>query len=196
MALKHIVGIFSLLSGVIAVPCAAPAAGTGSNYTTISNSTSSPPKMSLVPVVNSGVRTAGRHIVPQKQVNLAWQTNNKESLVTVGLSMQNAAVVLEDISEVVAVDCTGNASVSISFNTTDAFNEAISEWSAMNDSFVMITNHLGDCDAELERSFFVADSDNLASFETNLTIIAQAEKSDVVSTASKSILFEILSLEG
>lgn len=193
MELIYAVGILSLLSGAVAAPanttrssgCTRTPSSSGSAIATTS---ASPPKLPLKPVRKSAaVRTAGRNIAPQKNVNLAWQTNNNASLVTVGLAMQNAAVVLEDIDDVVAVDCSGNASVSVTFNTTDAFNEAVSEWNAMTDSFVMITNHLGDCDAELERSFFVADSDTLASFEANLTIIAQAEKSDVTSTASKTV---------
>lgn len=207
MGFKHAVGILSLLlsSTAVAAPSNCKQGTTGSwkypnataNNSSNSNSSttlfltpsnSSWTKMTLKPVINkSAIRTAGRHITPKKNVNLAWQTSNNDSLVTVGLSMQNTAVVLEDISEVVAVDCTGNASVAVTFNTTDAFNEAVSEWSAMNDSFVVITNHLGDCDAELERSFFVADSDTLASFADNLTIIAQAERKDVASTARKII---------
>lgn len=192
MAVKHVVGILSLLSSAIAAP--ATAAGSynypsgDSNTTTTSSTTSaSSSNLPLKPISRFGITTASRNIAPKKNVSLAWQSTNNDSLVTVGLAMQNTAVVLEDIEEVTAVDCTGNSTVAITFNTTDAFNEAVSEWSAMNDSFVMITNHMGDCDAELERSFFVADSDTLASFETNLTIIAQAEKSDVVNTACKNL---------
>lgn len=133
-----------------------------------------------------GVATASRRIVPKKNLSLAWQTPNNDSAVSVGINMLNAGVALEDIDEVIAVDCTGQASVAVTFNTTEAFNEALTEWSALNDSFVIITNHMGDCDSELERSFFVADSDTLASFDTNLTIIAQAEKSSLVNTASES----------
>lgn len=131
------------------------------------------------------MNTASRRIVPQKKLNLAWQTPNNDSAVSIGIDMLNSGVALEDIDEVIAVDCTGQATVAVTFNTTEAFNEALTEWSALNDSFVIITNHMGDCDTELERSFFVADSDTLASFDTNLTIVAQAEKSNLVNTASK-----------
>lgn len=193
MGFKHVVGILSLVSSAVAAPASSAGSVTyptsNSNATALNTTTStSPSKMPLRPVTSTGIRTASRNIVPQKNVNLAWQSTNNDSLVTVALAMQNTAVVLEDIEEVVGVDCTGTASVSITFNTTDAFNEAVSEWNAMNDSFVMITNHLGDCDAELERSFFVADSDTLASFADNLTIIAQAEKSDVASTAQSTVI--------
>lgn len=143
--------------------------------------------MSLVPVANSNrFYTAGRNITPQKNLNLSWQTPNNDSIVSLGMEMQNTAVALEDVEDVTAVDCSGNASVAITFSNTEAFNEAFASWGSLNDSFVLITNHLGDCDAELERSFFVADSDNLASYETNLTIVVPAEKSDIVNTASKN----------
>lgn len=140
--------------------------------------------MQLIPVSNADrVHTAGRNIAPAKDLNLAWRTADNASIVAVAMSMQHPAVVLEDIDDVTGVDCTGQASVAVTFRDADAFNEALTSWSGLNDSFVMITNHLGDCDSELERSFFVADTDTLASYETNLTIIAKAEKKDVYSTA-------------
>lgn len=188
MAFQLAVGIFSLVSSAVAAP-ASSVLSINSHVAALNNTTSiSPSKIQLWPVAVSGIRTANRHITPQKNVNLAWQSTNNDSHVTVALDMLNTAVVLEDIEDVVAVDCIGNASISVTFNTTDAFNEATSEWSAMNDSFVMITNHMGDCDSELERSFFVADSDNLASFANNLTIIARAEKSDVASTTTSTVI--------
>lgn len=190
MGIKFTFGALSLLAGAA---YAAPAPSFNSSLTNSSSTTSSSgPKLSLVPVSTSksgGVFTAGRNIVPKKNLSLAWQTPNNDSTVSVAVSMQNSAVVLEDIDDVTGVDCTGQASVAVTFNNTQAFNEALAEWSSLNDSFVMITNHLGDCDTELERSFFVADSDTLASYETNLTIIAQAEKSDLVSTASELLAF-------
>lgn len=146
------------------------------------------PKLTLVPVSmakSGGVVTAGRNFAPKKHLNLAWQTPNNDSAVSVGISMQNTAIVLEELDDVTGVDCTGQASVAVTFSDTEAFNEALTAWGSLNDSFVMITNHMGDCDSELERSFFIADTDTLTSYETNLTIIAQAEKSDLVSTASK-----------
>ncbi|KAF3760364.1 hypothetical protein M406DRAFT_353885 [Cryphonectria parasitica EP155] len=161
-----------------------------SNGTLTNSSTSQPlasgTNLPLRPVPNSnnGVQTAGRNVVPKKNLSLAWQTPSNDSAVSVGLTMQNSAVVLEDIDDVSAVDCTGQSSVAVTFNNTEAYTEALSEWSAMNSSFVMITNHLGDCDSELERSFFVTDADALTAFESNLTIIALAEKSDIVGTTS------------
>lgn len=144
------------------------------------------PKLHLIPVsTGNRVDTVGRHVVPSKNLNLAWQTPDNASLVAVALSMQHPAVVLEDVDDVTAVDCTGQASVAVTFSDIDAFNEALTAWSGLNDSFVLVTNHMGDCDTELERSFFVADTDTLASHESNFTIVAKAEKKDVYSTTRK-----------
>lgn len=185
MGLKSTLGGLSLLMAAV---YAAPAPAV--KLEPIARDSSAPAqKLTLVPVpvtTAGGVRTAGRNITPQKNLKLAWQTPNNDSAVSVGLSMLNSAVNLEDVDDIIGVDCTGQASVAITFNNTEAFNEALTAWSSLNDSFVMITNHMGDCDAELERGFFVADTDTLASFESNFTIIAQTEKSDVANTASKN----------
>lgn len=150
------------------------------------------PPLVLFPVsraARGGARTLTNKIATSKTINLAWQTEDSESEVTVDLAMLNSAVNLEDIDAVTAVDCTGQTSVMVTFADKEAFDEAVTEWGGLNDSFVMVTNHMGDCDNELERSFFVADSDTLASFESNLTIIAQAQKSDIESIASKTHSF-------
>ncbi|KUI63953.1 hypothetical protein VM1G_10694 [Cytospora mali] len=167
----------------VAYAAPAPSVVRSENATTIT----APPKLALVPVASTNRNLGvGRNIAPTKNLNLAWQTPDNASLVAVALSMQHPAVVLEDVDDVASVDCTGQAYVSVTFKNTDAFNEALSSWRGLNDSFVFVTNHLGDCDAELERSFFVADTDTLASYEGNLTIIAQAEKKDVYSTAEST----------
>lgn len=182
MAMRSLLGVASLVAGAVYAAPAPPVVR--SENTTIYLE---PAKLPLFPVRNTVQTNAtGRNIAPTKDLNLTWQTPNNASLVAVTLSMQHPAVVLEDIADVTAVDCTGQTKVAVTFGDTDAFNEALSSWSGLNDSFVLITNHQGDCDTELERSFFVADTDTLTSNEANLTIIAQAEKGDVYSTASKS----------
>lgn len=179
--MKSSLGFVSLLMGA-AYAAPAPLTIRAISATTAPEA----PKLPLIPLPNTNrAHTIGRNIAPTKNLNLAWQTPDNASQVAVALSMLHPAVVLEDIDDVTAVDCTGQASVAVTFNNTDAFDEALSSWSGLNDSFVIITNHLGDCDSELERSFFVADTDTLASYEGNLTIVAKAEKKDVYSTASK-----------
>lgn len=176
-------GLVSLLMGAA---YAAPAPLVTRYENTTHASVPETSKLKLIPVSTANrVNTVGRNIAPTKNLNLAWQTADNASLVAVSLSMQHPAVVLEDVDDVTAVDCTGQASVAVTFSDADAFDEALSSWSGLNDSFVLVTNHLGDCDTELERSFFVADTDTLASYEANFTIIAKAEKKDVYSTAGK-----------
>jgi hypothetical protein len=153
------------------------------------DATEQPSKLQLIPVPNANRKAfgVGRNIVPSKNLNLAWKTPDEASLVSVNLLMQHPAVILEDIDDITAVDCMGQSRVAVTFSDKEAFDEALEDWTGLDDSFVMVTNHQGDCDAELERSFFVADTDTLASFESNLTIIAKAEKSDVYSTAGRTI---------
>ncbi|KAK7731535.1 hypothetical protein SLS53_008775 [Cytospora paraplurivora] len=182
MAMRSLLGIASLVAGAAYAAPAPPVIR--SENTTIYLE---PAKLPLFPVRNAvQINATGRNIAPTKDLNLAWQTPNNASLVAVTLSMQHPAVVLEDIADVTAVDCTGQAKVAVTFSDTDAFSEALSSWSGLNDSFVLITNHQGDCDTELERSFFIADTDTLTSYESNLTIIAQAEKGNVYRTANST----------
>lgn len=149
----------------------------------------SPPFLPVSRAARGGARSVGRNIATKKNLNLAWQTSEGESEVTVNLAMLSSAVNLEDIDEVTSVDCTGQSSVTVTFADREAFHEARTAWGYLNDSFIMVTNHMGDCDQELERSFFVADSGTLASYESNLTIIAQAEKSDIKSLTSETNSF-------
>ncbi|KAI3399309.1 hypothetical protein diail_7264 [Diaporthe ilicicola] len=178
------VGLVSLIASVA---YAAPSHSVVSSRS-VDSSVEEPAKLQLIPVANEERKQfgVGRNIAPTKNLALAWRTPDEASLVSVNMLMQHPAVILEDVDDVTAVDCMGQTSVAVTFSDKDSFNEALSSWSGLNDSFVMVTNHQGDCDAELERSFFVADTDTLASFQSNLTIIAKAEKSDVHSTSEST----------
>lgn len=88
-----------------------------------------------------------------------------------------SAVLLETIESLTGVECAAD-SVSVSFNSTDNLDAAYAVWSAYN-NLVLITNHLGDCDSEYERGFFVAGS--LAISDS--TLVASAEKANVTSIA-------------
>lgn len=59
--------------------------------------------------------------------------------------------------------------------------------SSSNKTIVLVTNHLGDCDAELERSFFLASS---VTFD-NSTLVATAgsTKANISTVASQYFLF-------
>ncbi|KAJ0116173.1 hypothetical protein J7T55_005119 [Diaporthe amygdali] len=178
------VGLAALIASVAyAAPLASAIVPRSANATTEERS-----KLQLIPIANESRKKfgVGRNIAPTRKLDLSWKTPDEASLVSVNLDMQHPAVILEDIDDVTAVDCIGQTRVAVTFSDKDAFDEALEDWSGLNDSFVMVTNHQGDCDAELERSFFVADTDSLAAFESNLTIIAKAEKSDVYSTANST----------
>jgi hypothetical protein len=181
--MKFSIGLVSLIASI------AYAAPSNSALKRRSDAASEQPsKLQLIPVPNENRKAfgVGRNFAPTKNLDLAWKTPDEASIVSVNLLMQHPAVILEDIDDITAVDCMGQSRVAVTFSDKEAFDEALEDWTGLNDSFVMVTNHQGDCDTELERSFFVADTDTLAPFESNLTIIAKAEKSNVYGTAGKT----------
>ncbi|ROV87996.1 hypothetical protein VSDG_09191 [Cytospora chrysosperma] len=105
--MKSSLGLVSLLMGA-ASAAPAPLVLRSINATVAPEA----PKLPLIPIPNtSRVPTAGRNIAPTSNLNLAWQTPDNASVVAVALNMQHPAVVLEDVDDVTAVDCTGQASV-------------------------------------------------------------------------------------
>ncbi|KUJ24151.1 uncharacterized protein LY89DRAFT_13540 [Mollisia scopiformis] len=123
------------------------------------------------------------NIVPQSNVSLYYASNITTSAgLVVNHTMALPAVLLEEIASISSVDCTPS-SVAVTFNDSSFFAAAESVWTS-NGTFVMITNHLGDCDPELERSFFVVDS--LSFDNTTLVATASSLKSNVSSTAAKT----------
>ncbi|KAJ4418342.1 hypothetical protein N0V82_005623 [Gnomoniopsis sp. IMI 355080] len=112
----------------------------------------------------------------QTNVTLPYGLNDT-NYVNITLTV-SSAVLLEAIESLTNVDCAAD-SVTVSFNSTNSLDAAFAAWSAYKD-LVLITNHLGDCDTEYERGFFVADSFEIS----NSTLVATAEKSNVTSVAS------------
>jgi hypothetical protein len=133
----------------------------------------------LSPVLSPSVDTSDNvNIVPSADVSLHYGVG-QASLVNISLSMNYPSVLLEEIDTVTDVTCTAS-SVVVTFNSSEAFAVAVSEWVTGN-PMVLITNHLGACDAEVERGIFVAET--FVSDETHLTISAAAQKKDIASTA-------------
>ena len=95
--------------------------------------------------------------------------------------MKYPSIVLEDIDDITSVDCSLN-SVTLKFSTATVFTSMQSAWWSIG-KFVMITNHMGDCDVELERGMFLVSS---VSFD-NRTLIATAtsHQTDVSSVVGK-----------
>lgn len=133
----------------------------------------------LSPITNPDIDTTKlSNIVPCKNVSLNWGMEGN-SFVNVSLEMTHPTVVLEDIGGIESVDCE-SGSVSVTFSDKDAFNEALEDWSD-DDRFILVTNHLGDCDAENERGIFLAQS--ITSDSNTLTVVASGEMSDLNNTA-------------
>ncbi|KAF9876099.1 isoamyl alcohol [Colletotrichum karsti] len=136
----------------------------------------------LKPVLREGCNKADpANLVPASNITLEYGSKN-EKLVSVSLAMKYPSVVLEEVEAVAAVDCAAE-SITVTFNATAAFEQTSRDWQALDD-FVMVTNHAGNCDAENERGFFLVDT---VSFDAaTLKVVANAHKSDVANTATKT----------
>lgn len=93
--------------------------------------------------------------------------------------MNYPTVILENVDAISSVDCSDDA-VTVTFNNTASYLATTTEWYADGD-FVVITNHLGDCDAEVERGFFLVES--LSWDNATLAVTASASKSNITQTA-------------
>ncbi|KAH6887669.1 hypothetical protein B0T10DRAFT_74246 [Thelonectria olida] len=134
----------------------------------------------LSPIINPDTDTTNLgNLVPSTNVSLNWGMEGN-SLVNVSLEMNHPTVLLEEVDDITNVDCEAT-SVTITFAHKDAFEEALSDWSD-DESFILVTNHLGDCDAENERGIFLTSG--ITSNNKTLTIVANGEKSDLNNTAA------------
>jgi hypothetical protein len=121
------------------------------------------------------------YVVPQLNVSLFYASNvTAGGSLVVNHSMIFPTVLLEQIASISNVDCTAD-SVAVTFNDSSVFATAQTAWTT-NETVVWITNHLGDCDPELERSFFVVGS--LAFDNETLVATASSMKANVSSTAA------------
>lgn len=136
-----------------------------------------------VPVVGLDRHSTAR-VAPSLDLPvLPYASNTSDTLVLVNHTMKYPSVLLEGIASVSNVDCSAT-DVAITFNDSSIFELTQSQWS--NKTFVLVTNHLGDCDAELERGFFLVDGvnwDNPA-----LVATATSTKSSINTTACKLLL--------
>ncbi|PSS03507.1 hypothetical protein BD289DRAFT_449585, partial [Coniella lustricola] len=120
---------------------------------------------------------------PQYNATLPYSdsTTTSSSLVSVGLTTEHGNVLLESLTSVVSVSCAATGdSVSMVFDSAANLQAAYSEWSLFT-HLLFTTNHMGDCDSEFERGFFVAES--FTTDVESLTLIASAEKADLGSVA-------------
>lgn len=133
----------------------------------------------LHPVLNQDADTTNLgNLLPSTNVSLNWGSQGN-GIVKVAMVMAHPTVLLEEVDDISAVDCAAT-SVSVAFNSTEGFDEALADWSD-NGDFILVTNHLGDCDTDNERGFYLVQT--ITSNRDNLTVIASAQKTDVNSTA-------------
>ncbi|KAI1078080.1 hypothetical protein F5B20DRAFT_241263 [Whalleya microplaca] len=122
------------------------------------------------------------NLVPSTNISLDYivgPNTNTHSTVGIILKPGHPAVVLEKIGAA-KVTC-ANDTVLIAFNDTAAFQRSLREWPQQG-GFVLITNHMGNCDAQHERGLYWVNS---LGWNNDLMIVAaHTEKTDVASVAA------------
>ncbi|KZL84543.1 isoamyl alcohol [Colletotrichum incanum] len=122
------------------------------------------------------------NIVPATNVSLHYSATETEEQgsIDMTLAFNNPAVVLEHVDAVKSVVCADDE-LTVAFSDAGAFNEAVKDWSESEEGFILITNHLGNCDAEFERGFFLATG--LKSNDDELSITVAASKEELTNIA-------------
>ncbi|KAL1878214.1 hypothetical protein Daus18300_002131 [Diaporthe australafricana] len=167
------IAVLALASSATAAPSlkAVRQADEAVNATIVNNVTLSPVPVPLKPDC----------LVPQTNVSLDYGLNNTDlAAVNVTLFTNYPAILLETISNLTAVDCSSN-SVAITFNNAQDLDDAYMQWSA-HAKVLLITNHMGDCDPEFERGFFLAGA--YTTDVSSLTLTATTEKTNVNNASS------------
>lgn len=111
---------------------------------------------------------------PNTNLTLSYGLDATE-YVGVSLTTTSPGVLLETIDSVTAADCSAD-SVNLTFSSSETLNAAYAAWSSF-EKLLLVTNHLGDCDSEFERGFFVAET--WASDAATLSLLASAQKKTV-----------------
>ncbi|PNH39831.1 hypothetical protein VD0004_g7085 [Verticillium dahliae] len=121
------------------------------------------------------------NIVPAQNVSLYYSSSDEEEPGSIGmnLTMNNPTVVLEHIDSISNVIC-NNLTVTVLFENLEGFNEAVKDWSD-DEAFVLITNHMGNCNAALERGFFLASG--VSSNAEKLAVTVKASRKELASIA-------------
>lgn len=129
------------------------------------------------------------NVVPQNHINLRYGLDDN-ALVEIALVMDRSTIVLEDVPSVQKVDCDLiSKSVLVTFNDAADFTAVTNQWSALEDEFILITNHMGDCDTEFERGFFLADVNTMNIMASNMSVHLFAEPTDAASSGQSMDVF-------
>jgi hypothetical protein len=108
-------------------------------------------------------------------ISLYYQAVNSSSIgALVQADLQLPSIVLEDVNDLSSVTCSAE-SVTVTFNSTTTFNEAYTSWPRAD--LLLVTNHLGNCDAEAERGIYHAAS--ILFDASTLTITASTSKTNL-----------------
>ncbi|KAH8585516.1 hypothetical protein B0O99DRAFT_646758 [Bisporella sp. PMI_857] len=144
---------------------------------------SSAPGASLGPVPNPNCDKSDlKNIALKKNVTLLYGSSDPTTPNTnaeIKLEMRWSSVLLEEIASIEDVVCS-DSSVTVTFADPAAFAVSVSKWDLL-EQFILITNHLGNCDVELERGLFLVDS---VTFDAaDLTVTAKSQRTDFESCA-------------
>lgn len=135
-------------------------------------------------VTLSPVTASSSSLQPSVNVSLPYASpHDAASVISVDLTASHASVLLEGISSVASVDCASDA-VTITFDNADDLASAYSEWSS-HPLLVLVTNHMSNCDSDLERGFFTASS--FATDASALTLVASAQKASIGDIGCKDL---------
>ncbi|CAG8952862.1 hypothetical protein HYFRA_00007576 [Hymenoscyphus fraxineus] len=118
-------------------------------------------------------------VKPHLNFTIPYDSNSSATTIDIKNIMKVPTVLLETIASIVNVDCSAT-SVQLTFNDSAIFETTVAAWKAQDD-FLMVTNHLGDCDAELERGFFLVD--RVEFDNSTLVCTAHSHKTDLAATA-------------
>lgn len=134
------------------------------------------------------------HLIPAPKVSLYYGSLDSEpstkaasGSVNMNLELNHDTVVLEYIDAIGSVKCT-DESVTVAFKNAAGFEIALQSWS-LEENLILITNHLGNCDAEFERGFFKVDQ--IASDKSNLSITCNASKHPIDKIAGTHFMVSV-----
>ncbi|KKK19006.1 hypothetical protein ARAM_001471 [Aspergillus rambellii] len=137
--------------------------------------------VSAHPALHPAIRrdSTSADIKPTSEISLYYQSVNSSSLgALVQADLQIPSVVLENIQDLSSVVCS-TESVTITFNSTTAYDQSYSTWP--HSDLLLVTNHLGNCDAEAERGLYQVSS--LAFDNRTLTITASTTETNLQTQA-------------
>ncbi len=162
--------ISALAFGLVATAVLAQAADTNATF---------------APVLNPDVNVHNiSNVVPATNVTLLYAANTTDAAVSVSHIMKYPSILLEEIASITDVTCSATEVV-FTFSNATVLAALEGAWEADDSSFVLITNHFGNCDAELERGIFLTDDINCDS--TTLVCTASGAMTDVQNTAGERI---------